>query len=212
LVSLGVQAVVETDAALADRLVVRVALYDLGMAKAKDKTDETQTDASGTSEVSNEGSVPVVAVEHPGEENTNDEFLKEQDEAYLEYRATGRQGKYIDALRDQEPDIAPEFGVAPHPELANAAPPEGFYTGEALNPDANPVVRPFEEKVADADVNLVEASQEAAEDQKAQAEEEQAAVDAGESIQQTALEEGQFAGRVADESPKAAAGNARAKA
>lgn len=171
-------------------------------------------DPSGSCEVSEEGSVSVVAVEHPGED-ANEEFLRNQDEAYLRYRVTGEVGDYIDPLRDQEPDIAPEFGVAPHPELANPRAPEGFFTGVNLDPDANPVVRPFEEKEENSR-NLVEETQEGAEEAKKAAEAERKAAEKngvapGESITVTAAEEGQFAGRVADESPKAAAGNVRAQ-
>ena len=176
---------------------------------AAEKTEES-ADASGVREVETEGTAQVVAVEHPGAENTDEEFLRNQDEAYLRYRVTGEQGEYIDALRDQEPDIAPEFGVAPHPEMANARAPEGFFTGVNLDPESNPVVKPIEQKEAEADVNLVEESQEAAKkaEEDAKAEEEAAP---GESIREKALEEGQFAGRVADESPKASQGNVRAQ-
>src|ERR1051326_855023 len=47
-----------------------------------------------------------------------------QDEALLHYKVTGEVGTYIDPGRTQEPDIAPEYGVSPHPELFNPAPPE----------------------------------------------------------------------------------------
>lgn len=56
------------------------------------------------------------------EERADD--LEEQAEALLAYRVSGEMGIYRDQSRDQEPDIAPELGVAPHPELANPAPPE----------------------------------------------------------------------------------------
>ena len=174
---------------------------------AAEKTEE-RADASGTREVDTDGAVQVVAVEHPGSENTDEEFLKSQDEAYLRYRVTGEQGAYIDSLRDQEPDIAPEFGVAPHPEMANARAPEGFFTGVNLDPESNPVVKPVEEKIAEADVNLVDEAKEGAE--KANRESEEATKEA-EAGPQKANEEGQFAGRVADESPKASQGNVRAQ-
>lgn len=47
---------------------------------------------------------------------------KAQDRALQEYKITGRVGDYVDPTRDQEWDIAPEFGVAPHPELHNVSP------------------------------------------------------------------------------------------
>lgn len=74
------------------------------------------------------------------------EFLDEQDQALAEYRVSGVVGKYQDPTRDQEPDIAPEFGVAPHPELQNPAPPADSFSGRALNPNSNPMVSSVEEK------------------------------------------------------------------
>lgn len=46
-----------------------------------------------------------------------------QDNALNNYKITGVVGDYVDPTKDQEWDIAPEFGVAPHPELHNVAPP-----------------------------------------------------------------------------------------
>jgi pyruvate/2-oxoglutarate dehydrogenase complex dihydrolipoamide acyltransferase (E2) component len=43
----------------------------------------------------------------------------DQDQALLDYRVSGINKGYVDPSRDQEPDIAPEFGSAPHPELFN---------------------------------------------------------------------------------------------
>ena len=70
----------------------------------------------------------------------------EQNAALMHYRLTGDVGVYVDPTRDQEPDIAPELGVAPHPELANPAPPAASFSGRALNPDTNPMVSSVEEK------------------------------------------------------------------
>ncbi len=104
---------------------------------------------SGVKEVKVEGSsVPVTEVAYP-ESGANAEFLKAQDEALLHYRLTGESGVYIDPLRDQEPDIAPELGVAPHPELANPAPPAAG-SGKALDVDSNPMVVPVNEKAENA--------------------------------------------------------------
>src|SRR6476469_5982410 len=45
-----------------------------------------------------------------------------QDQALQKYKITGVVGDYVDPTRDQEWDIAPEFGVAPHVELHNVSP------------------------------------------------------------------------------------------
>ena len=73
-------------------------------------------------------------------------FMEEQNAALMHYRRTGEAGVYIDPTRDQEPDIAPELGVAPHPELANPAPPASSFSGRALNPASNPMVLSVDEK------------------------------------------------------------------
>lgn len=78
-------------------------------------------------------------------------WMQEQNEALMHYRATGEAGEYVDPTRDQEPDIAPEFGVAPHPELANPAPAESSFSGKALDPELVPMLKPVEEKEADAE-------------------------------------------------------------
>jgi hypothetical protein len=90
----------------------------------------------------------VQEVVHPANDDSVDaaEFADEQNRALMHYRLTGEAGVYIDPTRDQEPDIAPELGVAPHPELANPAPPKSSFSGRALNPDTNPMVLPAEEK------------------------------------------------------------------
>lgn len=46
----------------------------------------------------------------------------DQNEALLKYKVTGHVGDYVDPTRDQEADISPKFGQAPHPELANPEP------------------------------------------------------------------------------------------
>ena len=86
----------------------------------------------------------VVDVQH--QEEGDAEYMKNQNEALLHYRATGHNLGYVDPTRDQEPDIAPEFGVAPHPDLFNPSPPAASFSGRALNPDSNPMVLPVEEK------------------------------------------------------------------
>ncbi len=90
----------------------------------------------------------IVEVEHP-EEDADAKFLKEQNEALLHYRLTGEAGVYIDPTRDQEPDIAPELGVAPHPELANPAPPSSSFSGRALDEGKVPMVKSAAEKEED---------------------------------------------------------------
>jgi len=81
---------------------------------------------------------------------------EEQAKLLAEYRVTGVNRGYIDQSRDQEPDIAAEFGVAPHPELFNPKPHEDAIEsgagrggqpgiGEA-QPESNLLVNPDEEK------------------------------------------------------------------
>lgn len=81
----------------------------------------------------------------PVTEDSSASDLAEQDKALLHYRVTGEVGDYCDPQRDQEPDIAPEFGVAPHPELAN---PPAFTP--AATRASGQVVAPFEDKVKNA--------------------------------------------------------------
>ena len=100
------------------------------------------------SKKSEEG-LEIVEVEHPGED-ADAEFIREQNEALLAYKATGQPGKYIDPTRDQEPDIAPELGVHPHPDLANPAPPASSFSGRALDVSANPMLKSADEKQEDA--------------------------------------------------------------
>ena len=76
------------------------------------------------------------------------DYFKHQDEALLKYRVTGVVGDFQDPLRDQEPDIAPEFGVAPHPELQNPAPPESS-VGATATPTR--LTAPIEDKVKEDD-------------------------------------------------------------
>ena len=79
--------------------------------------------------------------------DSDDLDIVEQNEALLHYKVTGEVGKFVDPLRDQEPDIAPERGVAPHPELFNPAPPKGSpFLGEAIDKSKNDVVLSFDEK------------------------------------------------------------------
>ena len=85
----------------------------------------------------------VVEVKHDAD---SADFVQEQNEALMHYRLTGEAGKYVDPTRDQEPDIAPELGVAPHPDLANPAPPASSFSGRALDPNAVPMVQSAEEK------------------------------------------------------------------
>lgn len=95
---------------------------------------------------------PVERVAVP--ENPSAKYWQEQNEALAHYKVTGEVGAYIDPSRDQEPDIAPEFGVAPHPELANPAPPEGSFSAVAAN---SPVVADVEDKEEAGDEAVSEA-------------------------------------------------------
>lgn len=94
----------------------------------------------------------VVEVVHPDNDESVDEaeFMDEQNRALMNYRLTGEAGVYIDPTRDQEPDIAPELGVAPHPDLANPAPPKSSFSGRALDPGSNSMVLPADEKEENA--------------------------------------------------------------
>lgn len=82
-----------------------------------------------------------------------DDFTAKQDQALLQYRVTGVVGEFCDPLRDQEPDIAPEYGVAPHPELYNPAPPKssvGAYASRTRLTD------PYEDKVKADDPSVAQ--------------------------------------------------------
>lgn len=96
---------------------------------------------SGVTEVKTDAGTKATRVAWP--ENVSDEFYQRQDEALRHYKITGEVGEFLDPLRDQEPDIAPEIGVAPHPELANPAPPKQAISAV---PSASPVVTPVEDK------------------------------------------------------------------
>jgi|SRR6185436_3123919 len=86
---------------------------------AVNRSDEAEKEVKGSKSA---GGYPVSV---PDAENT-----AAQDRALMNYKVTGIVGDYVDPTRDQEWDIAPEFGVAPHPELANPAPPsKGFGLG-----------------------------------------------------------------------------------
>ena len=67
--------------------------------------------------------VPVPA---PGEVSVPDQSADAQSKALLHYKLTGIVGDYVDPTKDQEWDIAPEFGIGPHPELHNVRPPDVF--------------------------------------------------------------------------------------
>ena len=100
----------------------------------------------------NSGSLEVVSVEHPGGEDQPADFLRKQDSALLHYKATGVNSLgYVDPSRDQEPDIAPEKGLAPHPEMFNPAPPPNAEGAVALDPKRNPIVASPEDKAKAAE-------------------------------------------------------------
>lgn len=102
-----------------------------------------------TPSVAKKSSDEVREVVHPGPEGDQG-FIDEQNKFLSEYKLTGVNPGYIDPTRDQEPDIAPEFGVAPHPELFNPAPPAESFSGRALDESAVPMVKAVGEKEADA--------------------------------------------------------------
>ncbi len=106
--------------------------------------------ADGLKEVKvKRSALPVVEVAVP-EDGGDADYAQGQNEALAHYRVTGEAGVYIDPTRDQEPDIAPELGVAPHPELANPAPPAESFSGQALDVASNSVLVPVEEKEENA--------------------------------------------------------------
>lgn len=138
---------------------------------------EKLEDSASVKEVDVESATPVYEVVTEDEDGRgSDEWHASQAEALLEYKVTGRPGVYADPSRDQEPDIAPELGVSPHPELANPAPPATTY---AAFPVDNYVTQPVEDKVEAAEE--AEKEEEKAEKAEAKADakaEKQAAKDA----------------------------------
>jgi hypothetical protein len=139
----------------------------------------------------------VDAVEHPGEDG-GDDFVEQQNEAYLRYKHSGLNDQgYIDPSRDQEPDIAPEYGVSPHPDLFNPAPPEN---AEGSKPSNSEQVLSFEEKTERGEEKAEEIQE--ALDEAAEASAEAREDDEDETFVEKRAEEGQFAGLVEDESPK----------
>lgn len=125
---------------------------------AKSKSDETSSvdsavvsDDAGVAVSTPEGaSVPAVEVSAKSAEDSNDAYLRKQNEALMHYRNTGEVGVYVDPNRDQEPDIAPEIGVAPAPDLANPAPPSDSYSGRTLDTRYNAVVKSVGTKAEDS--------------------------------------------------------------
>lgn len=109
------------------------------------------TDVAKSKDNKSADGAEIVEVVHPGGDNVDQEFLDQQNAALIHYKLTGVNDQgYIDTTRDQEPDIAPEFGVSPHPELANPAPPRESFSGRALDPKAVPMVKDAESKEEDA--------------------------------------------------------------
>lgn len=112
-------------------------VYTDPVAENKNKSKSNKTDHD------------IVEVKHPGADY-DAEFLEQQNAALQHYKLTGVNDQgYVDSTRDQEPDIAPEFGVSPHPELANPAPPRESFSGRALDEDAVPMVKSVDEKEED---------------------------------------------------------------
>ena len=99
---------------------------------------------------------------------------QEQARLLSEYRVTGVNRGYIDQSRDQEPDIAEDFGVAPHPELFNPKPHDdavasgahGGLPGIGEKQEGNLLVNPDEEVAKEARDKAVEEAQARAENLK----------------------------------------------
>ena len=123
-------------------------------------------------------------------ENASADYLKEQDEALLKYRATGERGVYVDTHRDQEPDIAPELGVHPDPAQANPAVNTPFATVAS-----GPVVESFEDKE--------KAAKDAEESAQAAADEFNEANKDNDDVKDLSKEDALNLHLVPDESPKA---------
>jgi hypothetical protein len=106
------------------------------MAEATDtKKDSKEEKDTKTSTSKKDGfevvKVPGSSLEVKRVDTEDKNFTENQDQALLDYKVTGVVGSFADPTRDQEPDIAPEFGVAPHPELHNPAPPTAAVGAEA---------------------------------------------------------------------------------
>lgn len=112
----------------------------------KRDTKVTAKKESGSEHLSVPGSSLKVRRVDQGDDN----YTRYQDEALLNYKVTGVVGDFQDPLRDQEPDIAPEFGVSPHPELQNPAPPKSSVGAQASR---SRVTDPIEEKVKQDDAS-----------------------------------------------------------
>lgn len=97
--------------------------------------------------------VPGSSLEVKRVDTEDDNYTKSQDEALLRYKVTGVVGTFRDPLRDQEPDIAPEFGVAPHPELQNPPTPENSVG--STNRDTV-LTQPIEDKVKNDDPSVAQ--------------------------------------------------------
>jgi hypothetical protein len=119
------------------------------VAKKSDKVEVN--DEPGAQEIETNSALKVVRVNPPkdGGEVTDD-WHNEQAQALNDYRVSGHPGIYLDQSRDQEPDIAPELGVAPHPELANPKPPELAGARGIGEPSDSPLAQPLEEREAAA--------------------------------------------------------------
>lgn len=119
------------------------------MAKNRKKSEDVEVnDEPGVQELDDEGALKVVRVNPPKDGGeVGDDWHREQAEALNDYRVSGHPGVYLDQSRDQEPDIAPELGVAPHPELANPKPPALNARGIG-EPSDSPLAQPIEERVA----------------------------------------------------------------
>jgi hypothetical protein len=97
--------------------------------------------------------VPGSALPVRSVDTESDDYNDRQASALLRYKVTGVVGDFIDPLRDQEPDIAPEFGISPHPELHNPPPPKSAVGSVASN---TRLTAPVEDKVEADDPSLAQ--------------------------------------------------------
>jgi hypothetical protein len=114
----------------------------------RDTNVETKTEDGSVHYAVPGSALPVRSVD-----TESDDYNDRQTSALLRYKVTGVVGDFIDPLRDQEPDIAPEFGISPHPELHNPPPPKSAVGSVASK---TRLTAPVEEKVEADDPSLAQ--------------------------------------------------------
>lgn len=116
-------------------------VYSLDVARKKDSDkDKTQT-------------AEDIAKEHAP---VNDEvvFIEDQNAALVDYRLTGVNRGYVDPLRAQEPDLAPEIDQLPGLGNFNPPPPDEMQKGGMITKEAS----------SDPRTDLMEVKEERADD------------------------------------------------